>query len=237
MYKISVFFIILTMGLILKKVDATVQSAQVASQQTAAPVVVGSGVEEPEQKSSHPRKRKKHQLTHEEFKKHVEDKFKALEEVKTKIMPLRDKVEESEKSWFDLSVKCASNWIEALKGYQSLDTNIYRSDRLAHKELKAAEKLTKLKPSHHQAKSVYPEKDIQKLEERFNEIKGHADKLTGDNLMAFNAMINCAKAYIDALDAAKGQTVSVRRLLSQAMNYVNTAETFAHYRIHTNVAK
>ena len=232
MYKISVFFILLTMGLILKKVDATVQNAQVASQQIAVPVVVGPVVE-PEQKSSHPRKGKKHQLTQEEFKKHLEDKVKVLEELKNKLMPLRDKVEESEKSWFDLRVKCASNWIEALKGYQSPDTNIYRSDRLGHKELKAAENLTKLKPSHHQAKSAYPEKDIQKLEERFNEIKGHADQLTGDNLIAFNAMINCAKAYIDALNAAKGQSVSVRLLLAQAMNYVNTAQTFAHYRIHT----
>lgn len=45
-------------------------------------------------------------------------------------------------------------------------------------------------------------------------------------------MIYCAGEYLMALKAAKGQPLSVRRVLSRAMTYVNTAETFLHNRAH-----
>lgn len=228
MYKISVFLILLMMGLILKKVDATVEK-QVA----AAPVIVQAQHKE----VSRPRARKKHVLTSEQFKENVEDKVKKLKASKDALMPLSGKVESDEKNWFELFIRCADKWTEALKSYQSPDTNIYRSDRLAHKELRAAKALTNLKPTHHQAKAVYPQKDIDKLEARLNEVKAHADKLEGDNRKAFDAMVYCAGEYLTALKATKEKPTPVRPPLSQAMNYVNTAETFLHNRVHVPHSK
>ena len=228
MHKITVFLVLLTMGFILKKVDAMVQSQAGVAQAPASgtPVVV----EAKSQEATSSKGRKKRQLTPEQFKKHVETKVNELKVSKDKLITLKDKVEANEKSWFDLHIKCADKWIETLEKYQSPDTNLWRSHRFGNKELKSARALTTLKPTHHQVKAIYPEKDIGKLEERFNEIKLHADKLDGDNHKAFDAMIYCAGEYIEALKATKSQPVIVRRPLAQAMNYVNTAETFLQNR-------
>ena len=224
MYKISIFFILLIMGLILKKVDATVERQVAAS----APVVVQAQ----HHKVAAPRARRGHTPTPEQFKKNVDAKVEGLKKSKAGLMPLSSKVEAGEKNWFELFIRCADKWTEALASYQSPDTNIYRSNRLAHKELRAAKNLTTLKPTHHKSKAVYPQKDIDKLEARFSEVKAHADKLDGDNRKAFDAMVYCAGEYLTALKATKDSPIPVHRQLAQAMNYVNTAETFLHNRVH-----
>lgn len=148
MYKISVFLILLTMGLILKKVDAMVEKQITASE----PVVVQAQHNQEQHKEAAPLKgRRKNLLTPEKFKEKVMAKVNDLKAFKNNLIPLRDQVDEGEKSWFDLFVRCADKWIEALESYQSLDTSIHRSDRLANKELKAAMDLRALKPTHRHA--------------------------------------------------------------------------------------
>ena len=228
MYKSSFFLILFTLVFIFKKVDVAFSSPS-----PAEPVIVQAH----HQDASSSKFYKKHPLTPEQFKKRVNDRLKTLKDAKARVMLLKDKVDASEKSWFELFIKCADKWIEALEAYQSSDTNIYRSYRLANKELKAAKELTALKPTPHQTKAVYPQHDIDKLEIRFNEVKAHADQLNGDNRKAFEAMIYCAGEYISILKATKDHPLSVRRLLNQAMTYVNTAETFVHNRAHLALTK
>lgn len=190
------------------------------------PIVVEAKASQPIHNHHHPKRSK----TPEKFKKEVETKITKLKAKKDKIQGLKDKVESQDQLRFDLNLRCADKWIETLGQYESTDTRIDRSFRFANSELTSAQNMTKLKPSH-ATKGVYPEKDIEKLESRFTEVKAHADKLTGDNRKAFDAMIFCGNEYISVLKLSKDHPVSVRRLLSQAMKYVNTAEVFAHRRI------
>jgi hypothetical protein len=217
----------------------------VSAAQMATPVVTqsppssGSSVSveakhhKPHRWHGHGKNGKKRVKNSEQFEAERKARLDRLEEYRAAVEALKSKVSNEEQGWFDLHLKCVKKWIEALKEYKSTDTSLARSSQFGAKELNLARALAALKPTpHHSTKVNYPEKDIEKLEARLKEVKSHVSQLTGDNQVAFQAMIDCAEAYLEALKAAKGQQVNVHTLLVQAMRYVNTMEMFVHWRAH-----
>lgn len=172
------------------------------------------------------------QLKEEKFIKLKGVKLAKLESFTKTVSTLEGKVsDKEEQKWFKIHRDCAERWKKAIREFKSIDTKLGRSIKFAMDESRMAQALAALKPTHQPSKAVYPEKDIEKLEARFNEIKEHAKDLTGDNQVAFQAMIDCATDYIKALKEMKDQPVLARRMLARAMKYVNTAQMFAVSRV------
>jgi hypothetical protein len=127
----------------------------------------------------------------------------------------------------DLKIKCAQLWLSALNGYQSADTKYQRSSRLGHGEVLSAKALLK---SNDEPKDHFSEKKCTKLAERLTTARQKGAALQGDNKLAFDTMIGCAKEYSDFISQNKEKKVHFNNLGRRALRYLIVAEDFAHNR-------